>query len=467
MTRVSHDIDRIEVIFDDPNLVANAGLLLVATLTRRLGLEALVNSTVRLIGRVGGALPGRKVLTLVHSMIAGGTHIDHADVLRAGSTGAVLGHSVMAPSTLGTFLRAFTFGHVRQLEAVIGKTLERAWGFGVGPGSKPLVIDIDSTICEVDGKLKQGASYGYTHKLGYHPLLATRADTGEIVQARMRKGSANTQRGARRFIEEVIARVRRAGATGELTVRVDSGFWSNETITVLNRLNVRYTRARGLEPHPLAGMFRYLYVDPCPPALQNPEIADVAAVQPMRPAAGETQVTERSAWLEDLPHRPSVYVTLGTIWNTDLDVFRLVIEALHDRVNVIVTVGRQNDPATLGPQPRGVIIRSYIPQHEVLPWCDAVVAHGGSGTVLGALAHGVPLLVVPQGADQWSNAEQIVTAGAGRRLLRDELSAEAVRDCVMALLSEPSYRKAASKIKEEIRAMPSATDAMVGLEALL
>ena len=226
-------------------------------------------------------------------------------------------------------------------------------------------------------------------------------------------------------------------------------------------------RTRGLEPHPLAGAFRYLYVDPCPPALQNPEIADVAAVQPMRPAAGETQVTERSAWLVDLPHRPSVYVTLGTIWNTDLDVFRLVIEALHDRVNVIVTVGRQNDPATLGPQPRGVIIRSYIPQHEVLPWCDAVVAHGGSGTVLGALAHGVPLLVVPQGADQWSNAEQIVAAGAGKRLLRYELSAAAVRNCVMALLNEPSYRQAASNIKDEIRAMPSATDAIVGLEALL
>ena len=226
-------------------------------------------------------------------------------------------------------------------------------------------------------------------------------------------------------------------------------------------------RARGLEPDPLAGLFRYLYVDPCPPALQNPEIADVAAVQRMRPAAGEAQVTERSAWLDELPHRPTVYVTLGTIWNTNLDVFRLVIEALRDRVNLIVTVGRQNDPALLGPQPRGVIIRSYIPQHEFLPWCDAVVAHGGSGTVLGALAHGVPLLVVPQGADQWSNAEQIVTAGAGQRLLRDELSAEAVRDCVMALLSEPSYRQAASNIKEEISVMPSATNAIVGLEALL
>ena len=229
----------------------------------------------------------------------------------------------------------------------------------------------------------------------------------------------------------------------------------------------RHWRDRGLEPHPLAGAFRYLYVDPCPPALQNPEIADVAAVQPMRPAAGETQDTARAAWLADLPPRPTVYVTLGTIWNTDLDVFRLVIEALSDRVNLIVTVGRQNSPEVLGPQSSGVIIRSFIPQHEVLPWCDAVVAHGGSGTVLGALAHGLPLLMVPQGADQWSNAQQVVAAGAGQRLMRDELSVVAVRDCVTSLLSDPSYRHAASSIKDEIRAMPSATDALAGLEALL
>ena len=105
MTRVSHGLDRVHVIFDEPNLVANAGLLLVATLTGRLGLEGLIDSTVWLVGRVGGARPGRKVLTLVHAMITGASHIDHADMLRAGSTAAVLGHRVMAPSTLGTFLR--------------------------------------------------------------------------------------------------------------------------------------------------------------------------------------------------------------------------------------------------------------------------------------------------------------------------------------------------------------------------
>jgi hypothetical protein len=240
---VSQVIDRIEVTFDDPNVVANAGLLLSATLVERLGLEGLIDATVKLSDRVGGARPGRKVLSLVHSMMAGGSHIDHAEVLRSGATASVLGHRVMAPSTLGTFLRSFTFGHVRQLEAVCGHALERAWGAGAGPASKPMVIDIDSTICEVAGKAKQGAAFGYTRVLGYHPILATRADTGEVLHARMRKGSANTQRGARRFIDELVARVRRAGACGPLTIRVDSGFWSAETITTLNRLNVRYTMA--------------------------------------------------------------------------------------------------------------------------------------------------------------------------------------------------------------------------------
>ncbi|MGH9215568.1 MAG: IS1380 family transposase [Acidimicrobiales bacterium] len=243
MGRVSHPIERIRVSFDDPSLVANAGLLLVGTLVGRLELERLVNAMVRLGGRVGGARPGRKVLTLVHAMVAGGSHIDHADVLRSGNTAGVLPHRVMAPSTLGTFLRSFTFGHVRQLEAVVGEVLRRAWALGAGPGSARLVIDVDSTICEVEGHQKQGAAFGYTKVLGYHPILATRADTGEVLHARMHKGSANTARGPRRFLDELIARVRRAGATGEIVVRVDSGFWSKDTIATLSRLNVRYTMA--------------------------------------------------------------------------------------------------------------------------------------------------------------------------------------------------------------------------------
>ena len=241
MTPVSRGIDRIEVTFDEPNLVANAGLLLVATLVVRLRLEALINDMVDLSGRVGGALPGRKVLTLVHAMVAGGSHIDHSDVLRSGATQSVLPHRVMAPSTLGTFLRSFTFGHIRQLDRVLAETLRRAWSLGAGPGEDRLVVDLDSTICPVCGKAKHGAGYGYTNELGYHPLLATRAGTGEFLHVRMRKGSANTQRGTKRFVEELVARLRRAGATGELIMRFDSGFWSNATIAALGRLDVGYT----------------------------------------------------------------------------------------------------------------------------------------------------------------------------------------------------------------------------------
>ena len=133
----------------------------------------------------------------------------------------MLGGWLPAPSTLGTFLRAFTFGHVRQLDALLGRSLERAWQAGAGPGDGRLVIDVDSFIGEVCGRLKQGAAYGYTKLFGYHPILATRADTREALHIRLRKGSANTQRGMLRFCEELIARVDRAGATGVKLLRAD------------------------------------------------------------------------------------------------------------------------------------------------------------------------------------------------------------------------------------------------------
>jgi hypothetical protein len=153
----------------------------------------------------------------------------------------VLGHRVMAPSTLGTFLRAFTFGHVRQLDRLTEQLLTRAWAAGAGPGDGPMTMDLDSTVCEVHGYHKQGAAYGYTHTLGYHPLLATRADTGEVLHARQRTGRANTARGTARFVDELAARVRRAGASGELTMRADSGFWSAKTIRACRRHEIRYS----------------------------------------------------------------------------------------------------------------------------------------------------------------------------------------------------------------------------------
>jgi hypothetical protein len=160
----------------------------------------------------------------VHAMLLGADSIDDCDVLRSGRTARVLGHRVMAPSTLGTFLRAFTFGHVRQLDRVLGELLGRAWRAGAGPGPQRLVVDVDSFIQEVHGKQKQGASYGYTSKLGYHPLVATRSGSGEVLHMRFRTGRANSQRGIIRFTDELIARVRRAGARGEILLRADSGF---------------------------------------------------------------------------------------------------------------------------------------------------------------------------------------------------------------------------------------------------
>jgi UDP:flavonoid glycosyltransferase YjiC (YdhE family) len=226
-------------------------------------------------------------------------------------------------------------------------------------------------------------------------------------------------------------------------------------------------QARQLELHPLAGLMKHLYIDPCPPALQSPEIADVATVQQLRPIAVREDVGERPSWLRELPHDQTVYVTLGTIWNTDIDLFRLVIEALKHRVNLVVTVGRQNQPEMFGPQPAGVMVRSYIPQDELLPWCDAAVVHGGSGTMLGALAHGVPMLVLPQGADQWNNAERVAAAGAGRALLREQVTLDTIGDGIAAILTEPSYRHAATKVQAEIQAMPSPSEAIARFEELI
>ncbi len=177
----SHTPDQLNIRFDDTHAIANAGLLLPATLAQRLGLEQAADALIDLGDRPGAAHPGRKLLTLVHAMLAGGDCIDDADLLRCGATSQVLGHRVMAPSTLGTFLRSCTFGHVRQLDRLTEQIMGRAWAAGAGPGEAAMTMDLDSTVCQVHGHAKQGAAYGYTHRLGYHPLLATRADSGEVL----------------------------------------------------------------------------------------------------------------------------------------------------------------------------------------------------------------------------------------------------------------------------------------------
>ena len=241
--------DATRVVFDDERAVANAGVLLPAVLADRLGVEGLVDRTVDLGDRAGAANPGRKVMTMLSAMVLGADCIDDCDVLRSGQTQAVLGHGVAAPSTLGTFLRAFTFGHVRQLDRVLADSLRRAWAAGAGPGEERLVVDVDSFVGEVYGYDKQGAGYGYTRQRGYHPILATRAGTGEVLHIRARKGSANTSRGALRFVEELIPRVQRAGATGPRLLRADSGFWNQKIMARLQSSGWTYSIGVRQQPH--------------------------------------------------------------------------------------------------------------------------------------------------------------------------------------------------------------------------
>ena len=202
--------DRIQITFDDRRLVANAGLLLPATLARHLGLPELVRQRLDLGDAPGRANTSDKMMTLVASALAGGDCIDGADVLRTGGTAC----------TLGTFLRSFRWGHVRQLDRVSRELLARAWQAGAGPGDGPLTIDLDSTICETYGLAKEGARHhGYTGKRGYHPLLAVAAH----------------------FLRETVSRVRYGGASGQLTMRADSGFYTHAVVAVCRRINVRYS----------------------------------------------------------------------------------------------------------------------------------------------------------------------------------------------------------------------------------
>ena len=205
--------DRIRILFDDHRLVANADLLLPATLARHLGLRELVDHHLDLGGAPGRANTGDKMLTLVASALAGGDCIDDADALRAGGTVGVLGCVVKAPSTLGTFLRSFRWGHVRQLDCVSRQLLARAWAAGAGPGDSPLTIDLDSTICETYGLAKEGARHhGYTGA-----------------------------RGAAHFLRETVGRVRYGGAKGQLTVRADSGFYAHTVVAACREMDVRFS----------------------------------------------------------------------------------------------------------------------------------------------------------------------------------------------------------------------------------
>jgi len=228
--------------FDDDSLLPNGGLSVAALLAQRLGVADLIDAHVTVAGEAG-ANGSAKAATVIGTALAGGDCIDDARVLQAGATKRLF-DGVRAASTVGIWLRAFVWAGVRQLDRVTRELLRRAWAAGLGPPdlSADLTIDIDSTVCETYGLAKHGGQrFAYTGVRGYHPLVASLAQTGELLHARLRGGSANTGRGAASFVAETISRVRHAGATGQLTLRADSGFYTGAVISACRRHDVAFS----------------------------------------------------------------------------------------------------------------------------------------------------------------------------------------------------------------------------------
>jgi hypothetical protein len=236
--RLSHAAARASIRFDDPNLVSCPGLLPVVRLGVRAGLPALVTATLTVAGSAG-AFAAEKVLGLLAGMIAGADSIDDMNLLRRGGMSRLFAN-VRAPSTFGTFLRAFTFGHVRQLDRIAGLLLGRlARTAPLLPGADQIAfLDVDDTIKQTYGYAKQGAGYGYNGVKGLNALLATIATplaAPVIVACRLRKGSANSARGASRLVCDAIKTARAAGVSGVLIVRADSAYYGYEVIAAARR----------------------------------------------------------------------------------------------------------------------------------------------------------------------------------------------------------------------------------------
>ena len=241
-------------VFDDPNLVSAAGLVPVVTLATAAGLGGLADAYLS-VPTDKGANAGAKVTSLVAGMVAGADSIDDMALLRHGGMGRLFDRAY-APSTLGSFLRAFTFGHVRQLDAVASRFLiALAARTPVAAGADgPVLLDVDDTIIEVHGYGKQGAGFGYSGVRGLNALLATVSSdqmAPVIVAQRLRKGSAGSSRGAERLVTDALATVARLGpprATGTVLVRADSAFYGRATIGAATRTGAHVSVTVRLDP---------------------------------------------------------------------------------------------------------------------------------------------------------------------------------------------------------------------------
>ena len=208
------------------------------------------------------------------------------------------------------------------------------------------------------------------------------------------------------------------------------------------------------DPDP-ASLFRHLLLIPRPPSFLDQATLPATAhiVQPLIfDQSGDEQLP---GWVDELPDQPLVYATLGTVFNQAPGVLEAIIEGLRDEpITLVVTTGRDKDPAAFGPQSPNVHIERYIPQSLLFPRCDAVVTHGGSGTVMAALRDGLPMIVIPIAADQPENARLCAELGVGRVIEPASRTPEAIREATRAVLEDPRYRARAVQIRGEIAALP-------------
>jgi UDP:flavonoid glycosyltransferase YjiC (YdhE family) len=224
----------------------------------------------------------------------------------------------------------------------------------------------------------------------------------------------------------------------------------------------------GLPPDPDVEMpSRYLVLSPFPAALRDPAFPLPTTTHFFRAISPKPEPAPPTWPLRRLG-APTVYFTLGTVFNLESgDLFSRVLAGLRDLpVNVVATVGPHVDPGEFEPLPEHIHVEQYIPQSRVLPHCDAVVSHGGSGSVLGALAHGVPSVLLPMGADQPQNAARCEELGVARVLDVVRATPETVRESVSAVLSDGAYRAAAERMRDEIAALPEPPQAVTLLERL-
>lgn len=197
-------------------------------------------------------------------------------------------------------------------------------------------------------------------------------------------------------------------------------------------------------------MYRGITIGITPPSLEEQTIpsGETLATRPVPLPATESAHNDP----------PCVYLTLGTMFG-NTEVFCTAIAGLAgEDVEVFVTLGVDNDPAALGPVPANVRVERFIPQAELLPWCSVVIHHGRSGTMYGSLAHGVPQVVLPQGADHFVNGWLLARCGAGVVIGPQEFSSDAVRDGVHQVLEQPSYRETGRRLAEELAALPEPSE---------